>query len=46
MTGFRNVLVHDYDDVDLDVIYSVLEKDYKDIERFLEIVKQVVRIKR
>lgn len=34
MVGFRNVLVHDYDDVDLDVVRHALAEGLGDLESF------------
>jgi uncharacterized protein YutE (UPF0331/DUF86 family) len=38
MVGFRNVLAHDYEDIDYDIVYNVLQKGLHDIERFLKII--------
>ncbi len=34
MAGFRNVLVHGYDDVDLEIVYRVLRQRLEDLESF------------
>ena len=34
MAGFRNVLVHGYDDIDLDVVYDVLQEPLEALEAF------------
>ena len=34
MTGFRNVLVHGYDDVDLEVVHDILEHRLEDLLAF------------
>ena len=39
MAGFRNVLVHGYDDVDLTIVRDVLENHLVDLEAFLEAVR-------
>ncbi len=36
ISGFRNILVHDYLGVDLDVIWSVIEQDVPALEKALE----------
>lgn len=36
ISGFRNILVHDYLGVDLDVIWSVIEQDLPLLEQVLE----------
>jgi uncharacterized protein YutE (UPF0331/DUF86 family) len=33
MIGFRNVLVHDYLDVDREIVYSVLQEDLDDLDQ-------------
>jgi uncharacterized protein YutE (UPF0331/DUF86 family) len=40
MAGFRNVIVHGYDDVDLDVVRDVLKNHLVDLERFIAGVRQ------
>lgn len=40
MAGFRNVIVHGYDDVDLDVVRDVLKNHLVDLERFTAGVRQ------
>ena len=42
MAGFRNVIVHGYDDVDLDVVRDVLKNHLVDLERFTAGVRQKV----
>lgn len=43
MIGLRNIIVHSYDKIDDTIIYSVLKKNLKDIEKikdyFLSIIK-------
>lgn len=43
LAGFRNVLVHAYLDVDLNVVEQVLAKDLDDVERFATSVEQWLR---
>jgi len=40
MAGFRNVLVHGYDDVDLGVVHDVLELHLVDLTEFVNAVRQ------
>jgi uncharacterized protein YutE (UPF0331/DUF86 family) len=40
MAGFQNVLVHGYDDVNLDVVRNVLKNHLVDLERFTAGVRQ------
>ena len=39
MVGFRNILVHGYDDVDLDVVRDVLEHRLVDLESFVAAIR-------
>ena len=34
MIGFRNIAVHDYQKLDLDIVVSVIEKNLADVQRF------------
>ena len=34
MIGFRNTLVHDYIEIDREIVYSVLQKNLYDFENF------------
>lgn len=34
MVGFRNILAHEYEDIDYDILYDVLIKKTKDIKDF------------
>lgn len=38
MIGFRNIAVHDYQKLDLDIVVSVIEKNLKDIEEYKTII--------
>src|SRR5258708_2298224 len=42
MTGLRNVLVHDYLDIDLRIVYRILKKDLPDFEKFIAAVLKLV----
>ena len=42
MAGFRNIMAHDYEDLDIEIIYSVLKNSMKDIEKFISQVKRKV----
>ncbi len=35
MIGFRNILVHEYEEVNLDVVYNILHNRLKDINEYL-----------
>lgn len=45
MVGFRNVLAHDYEDIDYDIVCDVLQKGFKDIEVFLKMISKKLDIK-
>ena len=34
MTRFRNFIIHDYDKIDREIVYSILTKNIDDIKRF------------
>lgn len=36
MTGFRNIIAHDYGEIDYAIVYDILKNGSKDIETFLE----------
>jgi len=42
MTGLRNVLVHDYLDVDLRIVYRILKKELADFETFIAAILKLV----
>jgi uncharacterized protein YutE (UPF0331/DUF86 family) len=44
MVGFRNVLAHDYEDIDYDIVYGVLHEGLNDIEAFLKIISNKLSI--
>lgn len=35
MVGFRNILIHEYEDVNLDIVYNILHEHLRDIDEFL-----------
>ncbi len=37
MAGFRNILVHDYLEVDLDIVYRVIQEHLSDLEKIIKI---------
>lgn len=39
MAGFRNIIAHDYEDLDFGIIYDVLQNHLNDIENFLVVIK-------
>jgi uncharacterized protein YutE (UPF0331/DUF86 family) len=40
MAGFRNVLVHGYDDVDIDVVRDVLSHRLGDLDAFVTAIRR------
>lgn len=44
MTGFRNLIVHEYTKLDFEKIYAVLQNNLADIEKFLKQVKIKLKI--
>jgi len=42
MVGFRNVMAHDYEEIDYAIVYDVLHAGLADIEEFLNNVKTVI----
>lgn len=41
MVGFRNVMAHDYEKINYDIVYDVLQKRLKDIEEFIGKIEAV-----
>lgn len=41
MVGFRNVIAHDYEDVDKNIVYDVLRHRLDDIKEFIKIVEKI-----
>ena len=44
MAGFRNIITHDYENLDFGIIYEVLKNRLIDIEKFFQRVKEKLRI--
>ena len=42
MVGFRNVVTHDYDKINYDIVYDVLQNKLKDIEELLKIISKII----
>lgn len=40
MVGFRNILAHDYEKIDYDIVYDILQKQLKDIECFIKRIQK------
>lgn len=41
MVGFRNIIAHDYGEIDYDIVYDILHNRLKDIQKFIKIVENV-----
>jgi len=44
MTGFRNVIAHDYIKINYDIVYDVLQNRLKDFEDLIKQIKQKLKI--
>jgi uncharacterized protein YutE (UPF0331/DUF86 family) len=42
MVGFRNIIAHDYEELNYDIVYDILHQRLKDIEKFIEIIKEKI----
>ena len=42
MAGFRNIIAHDYEDIDYDIVCNVLQKGLNDIEGFLGKIREKI----
>jgi uncharacterized protein YutE (UPF0331/DUF86 family) len=38
MVGFRNTMIHQYQDADIDIVISVIKEDLNDIMQFTELI--------
>lgn len=43
LVGFRNIMAHDYERVDYDIVYDILQFKLKDIEAFLDSVEKIIK---
>ena len=41
MVGFRNVVAHDYEKINYDLVYRILHRDIEDIRKFIERVAKI-----
>lgn len=41
MVGFRNIIAHDYEKVDYDIVYDILKNKLKDIEKFIKKIEKL-----
>ena len=43
MVGFRNIIAHDYEKLDYEIVYDVLLNKLEDIKKFKEIIKKQLK---
>lgn len=43
MAAFRNLLAHDYERLDYDIVYNALQTRLSDAEQFVEVISKTVR---
>ena len=41
MVGFRNIIAHDYGEINYDIVYNILKNKLKDIEEFIKIISEL-----
>jgi len=44
MTGFRNVVAHDYEKIDYEIVADILQNGLKDIEAYTKIISDYFKI--
>ncbi len=44
MTGFRNILTHEYGVVDFETVYRILKKDSNDIQIFIKKIREKIKV--
>lgn len=42
MTGFRNIMAHDYEKIDYSIVYDVLQNKLEDIKEFVKIIRKLL----
>ncbi len=42
MVGFRNIIAHDYGEINYDIVYDILHQRLKDIEKFIGMVNEKI----
>lgn len=45
MVGFRNIITHDYEKLDYEIVYNVLQKGEKDIKAFISMIEAGLELK-
>jgi len=44
MVGFRNIIIHEYDEIDLDKVYQILTSSLGDFENFLKQITKFAKL--
>lgn len=44
MVGFRNILAHDYAEINYDIVYDILQNKLSDIKEFIQLIKEKLKI--
>lgn len=44
ITGFRNILVHNYVKIDLELVYKFLKENLKDFDQFAKYISQYLKL--
>jgi uncharacterized protein YutE (UPF0331/DUF86 family) len=45
LVGFRNVLAHEYEELNYEILYDVLKNKLRDIEEFIEASEKFLHLK-
>lgn len=43
MVGFRNIVAHDYEKINYDIMYNILVNRLRDIKEFLKLIEKIYR---
>lgn len=44
MVGFRNVLAHDYEELNFNILYSVIHQKTSEIKKFIALIEKALKI--
>lgn len=42
MTGFRNIMTHDYAEINYDIVYDILKNHLSDVENFMKKIEEIL----
>lgn len=45
IVGFRNIVAHDYEKIDYDIVFDILRNKLKDVEKFLTEISKKLKLK-